>query len=101
MKEILDLKKFSIAQYGSKYRAMKICSITNKLYSVELTQQEYVSYYTSNRKSTKHLKRFSKNDKLFLETTLTPKEINTLTSIKKKSNKKLWKGYLNENTTIN
>jgi hypothetical protein len=89
--KIVDQKRFNILHYKDKYRMQKKCSITDKLYYVDLSVSEYVRYYTQKGKSVNHLDRLTEEEKLFLQTTCTPQEINSLSDMEKKLSKKIWR----------
>lgn len=92
MNEIIDLERFNILQFGKDiYRMQKICSITNKVYSIDLSFSEFNRYYKPNGKNVKHLKRLGRLQKEFLLSTLTPNEVKTLTKAQKGLHPKLWR----------
>jgi hypothetical protein len=95
--EFVDLGRFHILQYGrNRMRAIKICSITYKPYFVDLTYREFKKYYKPEGKSTRSLKKFSREQREFLRTTLTPDEIKSIHwKIKKMIHPKLWRKHLN------
>jgi len=68
-----------------------MCSVTNKLYFVFLTQEQLFSYYTNKGKNVSNLEGFTKEEKLFLETTCTPAEVESLSPVFKKMDKKRWR----------
>ncbi|MCK9429204.1 MAG: hypothetical protein M0R17_04310 [Candidatus Omnitrophica bacterium] len=87
----MKFENFTLLDYGDYYYARKKCSVTGELYSVKLTKDEYHHYYLAKGKNTKHLVDHSKEDKLFLETTLTPEEVKLLSKEELKSDKRSWK----------
>lgn len=98
-REICDLTKFHILQYDKMFKAIKICSITNEPYIVELTRKEFKKYYKFSGKYTKTLKKHTKEEREFLKTTLTPEEIKSINwRIKKQLHPKLWRFYLKKDT---
>jgi len=88
----MKFKEFILLDYNTHYYARKICSVTNELYSVKMTKDEFHHYYLPKGKNVKHLVNHNDDEKLFLETTLTPMEVKLLTPSELKLNKKLWKG---------
>lgn len=86
----MKFEKFTLLDYGDYYKAVKDCSVTGKQYQVKITKDEFIHYYKASGKDVKHLK-CSNEEKLFLETTLTPEEIKLLTPSQKKVRKSLWK----------
>lgn len=88
---VVDTERFTILQYSDYYRMVKKCSVTNELFSVKLSQEDFLKYYTNKGKDMKHLDFLSKDEKDFLESTLTPKEILALNSEDRKLPKKHWK----------
>jgi len=92
----IDQDKFSILQYGNCYRAQKKCSITNEIYKVELTPQEFRSYYTRFGKTTAHLN-MSVEQRAFLNTTCTPAEVKSLTPAQRKLSTKIWRYQIKKN----
>ena len=97
MIEIIDQERFNILQFGKMYRMQKKCSITGKVYKVDLTFSEFVRYYRPKKKNVSHLKKLGKLQKEFLLSTLTPKEVKSLTYQQKKLNPKIWRYQLNLN----
>ena len=99
----MKFENFTILDYKKYYKCIKLCSVTNQQYQVKLTNDEFTHYYKVNGKDVKHLTNHSKEDKLFLETTLTPEEIKLLTPQQKKLRKSLWKNIfrLNNKEIVN
>lgn len=87
------VNEFIILQFGVNYTMQKICNETGKLMRVTLNQEEFHQYYTSKGKCVKNLKHLTKEEKLFLETTLTKAEIESLHEEVKETERKLWKKY--------
>jgi hypothetical protein len=90
----MKFTEFTLLDYNDHYYARKICSVTKELYSVKITKDEFAHYYLPKGKCVDHLVNHSREEKLFLETTLTPEEVKLLTPAEKKLNKKLWKSRL-------
>lgn len=95
---MINFDEFSILQYKGYYKMVKNCSITKKQYCVKIDAEDFRQYYTPFGKSVKHLKGLSKEDRIFLNTTLTPNEYALLTKAQKNTNVKLWKHYLKKIT---
>lgn len=91
----MKFNNFTILHYGKYYNCVKICSVTKKEYKVKLSWSDFMKYYPG--KTTKHLTKYSEDDILFLETTLTPEEIKLLTPQQKKVRKTQWKFQLLNN----
>jgi hypothetical protein len=88
-KEIIDIDKFNLLYYHgtSMYRVCKKCSVDSTIYSVWLTTEDFNRYYTYQGKHIIHLHdkkdpvkkiTYTKENLLFLETTLTPKEVKSI-----------------------
>lgn len=89
---MINLYKFTILDYNKYYKCVKICSVTGREFSVTLTRDEYLKYYLPKGKCISHLTKHSVNEKLFLETTLTPVEIKMIPEIvRSKIDKKRWR----------
>ena len=93
----IDQNKFTILQYGEKYKIQKKCTITNKLYFVYLSKEEFLDYYTQKGKNVSKLGRLSKEQRTFLESTLTPEEVKSLKPVLNKVPIRRWKHLLPEN----
>jgi hypothetical protein len=87
----MKFENFTLLDYGDYYYARKKCSVTGELYSVKMTKDEYHHYYLTKGKHVTHLANHSREEKLFLETTLTPEEVKLLSPIELKSDKRTWK----------
>lgn len=92
----INVYKFNLIQFDENtYIAQKICSVTNKMYRVYMTVWEFRNYYRPNGKNTRHLKKHTNEQKVFLKTTCTPSEIKTIPEkIKRNINKKKWRHHL-------
>jgi len=97
----LDFIQFTLVDYDEHYYARKICSVTNELYSVKMTKDEFHHYYLPKGKNVSHLPNHTEDERLFLESTLTPEEVKLLTPAERELSKKLWKSRLKLKKVIN
>lgn len=81
----INNNNFTILQYGKKHRMQKICSITKKLYYVDLSNYNFYRYYKPKKKYINHLLEYTEEELTFLYTTLTPEEVKSLSDEVKKN----------------